>query len=380
MDAAQVVRIRPDGRCPGIDRGDALRGARASSAGGCRHVAAWAGPFRIDAQAPFVQPYAADQISCPTTTFCASADDHGNVITTTDPAGSSAWQVTPIAAVDDLTGMSCPTASFCVATGMGLVATSTDPTGGVGAWTKAEVDGTRAPRTSAVRRPRSARPSTAARETCSPAPIPGGAGAWSITKLPVTVASAISCASASLCVASDTQGDVFTSTDPTEGAGAWTKTYIDVGNINDIGCPTVSFCAVVSSGGLTFATDPTGGASAWSTTTLPALNGWEGISCTTDLMCVIVDSLATPPSPPIPLAAPARGRPRSRTVRRSTASTVPPPRCAWPPAPRTSPAPPIRPEAALGTSPSATGSTRSPACHALLPRSAWPSTGRPGTC
>ena len=39
---------------------------------------------------------------------------------------------------------------------------------------------------------------------------------------------ALSCPSVSLCIASDTDGNILTSTDPTGGANAWTSAAVDI--------------------------------------------------------------------------------------------------------------------------------------------------------
>jgi hypothetical protein len=71
-----------------------------------------------------------------------SVDLEGNVITSTDPAGSaSAWTRTRIDQRNLLLAVSCPSASLCV-TGdqVGNILTSTDPTDDANAWTSAPVD------------------------------------------------------------------------------------------------------------------------------------------------------------------------------------------------------------------------------------------------
>src|SRR5579862_4299956 len=52
---------------------------------------------------------------------------------------------------------------------------------------------------------------------------------------------AVSCPSASLCVAVDDSGNVVTSTNPAGGAHAWTVAHVDGSQIlNGISCPTTT--------------------------------------------------------------------------------------------------------------------------------------------
>lgn len=103
---------------------------------------------------------------------------------------------------------------------------------------------------------------------------------------------AVSCPSASLCVAVDQSGNVVTSTNPTGGPSAWTAASIDASNLflNGVSCQTASLCvAVDGNGDAVRSTNPTGGASAWSTTPISA-NGLNGVSCpSTTSLCVAVD-------------------------------------------------------------------------------------------
>jgi hypothetical protein len=123
----------------------------------------------------------------------------------------------------------------------------------------------------------------------------GGPIAWSIAPvLPNAPISGISCPSISLCVAVSGQ-DVLTATDPSAGASAWTKTTFDQGAYaGPISCPSVSLCvagggAAGIDGGATVltSTDPTGGASSWSTVPLASSDETvDAISCASVSLCV----------------------------------------------------------------------------------------------
>jgi hypothetical protein len=201
-------------------------------------------------------------VSCPSASLCVSAETGGNVITSTNPTGGvGAWTVAHASAFNNnFQGVSCASASLCVAVDSGgNVVTSTDPTGGAGAWSTAHVV---------------------------------GAGTFY----------AVSCSSASLCVAVDSTGNVVTSTDPTGGAGAWTVTHVaPLGvSFHGVSCPSTSLCVAVGFGGnVATATNPTGGAGAWSVADVAATPYFDSVSCPSAALCVATgdDDVATATNP-----------------------------------------------------------------------------------
>ncbi|MGN6276089.1 MAG: hypothetical protein ACTHNP_09205 [Solirubrobacterales bacterium] len=83
-------------------------------------------------------------VACPLQSFCV-AGDAGEIFTTSTPTAlGSAWQASPLASRFQVLSISCPTASLCAAgTDNGQIATSTDPSGGLGAWQEVQlIDGT----------------------------------------------------------------------------------------------------------------------------------------------------------------------------------------------------------------------------------------------
>jgi RHS repeat-associated protein len=201
-------------------------------------------------------------ISCPSTSFCASVDFAGNVLTSTNPtSGSPVW--TP-AKIDTTSGsalenITCPSAALCVAVdSTGNVYTSTNPTGGASAWTAAHVD-----------------------SNTNPLNI----GSWT----------GLSCPSTTLCVFTDYYGNVFTSTNPTGGASTWTEANIagtatdGSSDIESLSCPTTTLCVAGDAvGGMLTTTTPTGGASAWHVYSADA-SAIVGVSCPSASLCVAVD-------------------------------------------------------------------------------------------
>ncbi len=113
---------------------------------------------------------------------------------------------------------------------------------------------------------------------------------------------AVSCPSTSLCVATDLNGNVLTSTNPTGGAATWTLAAADPGEplgppsvLRSVSCPYLTLCVAADGrGNIVTSTDPTGGASAWTVTNVDPGNGLASVSCphvdiASVLYCVAVD-------------------------------------------------------------------------------------------
>jgi WD40-like Beta Propeller Repeat len=116
-----------------------------------------------------------------------------------------------------------------------------------------------------------------------------GFAAWRETMRPVPVGfAAISCPSASLCVAGDQAGNVLNSTNPTGGSTAWNSAgaLISSPSSGGVSCPSISLCAAVGSSSVLTATDPSGGASAWTTATIGGYPALGAISCPSVSLCV----------------------------------------------------------------------------------------------
>src|ERR1700686_195435 len=105
----------------------------------------WAAPVLIDHQPPFPGDFLAG-VSCPSSGLCVAVDkSSGNMLTSTNPTGGvAAWTLTHVVAYGPGGGgLSCPSSGLCVAgDGHGDLVTSTNPTGGAAAWTVTKVDGT----------------------------------------------------------------------------------------------------------------------------------------------------------------------------------------------------------------------------------------------
>jgi hypothetical protein len=253
-------------------------------------------------------------VSCATSTFCVAVDGVGDVLTTTDPtAGRGAWTISQIESGYELGGVSCPATSLCLAYARFSpdVFTSTNPAGGAGAWSSAPVEqgeiasdfprqftGVSCPTVSfcvAVDDDGDVLTST------NPT---GGAGAWSTTPVdpsaghedPSSLPSTVSCPAVSLCVATDDAGSLLTSTNPSGGAGAWTVSRLGGPALSGVSCPSASLCVAVAGGDVFTTTDPGGGAGTWTSAVVydpgpDYLAGLIGISCPSVSLCVAIDNV-----------------------------------------------------------------------------------------
>ena len=225
-------------------------------------------------------------ISCPSTSFCAALDNGaGYVFTSTDPtAGAAGWSGVRISAPNTLAALSCPSITLCVAVDYhGSAITSTSPTAGAGTWHTATIDS--GPCTAGV--------------------------CHSIGKgPPERQLDTISCPSVSLCVAGDWDGDVVTSTNPTGGSSAWSAAYVDPNlegahdggvqvSIAGVSCPSLLWCvASDGTGGVVTSQDPAGGASAWKLArAAPGTGGLGGggfgsLSCSSASFCAALYTAA----------------------------------------------------------------------------------------
>jgi hypothetical protein len=239
-------------------------------------------------------------VSCPSPSLCIAVD-FDSVITSTNPTGGAgAWKRVRLtsdayAAFDDV---SCASVSFCVAVG-GPLAVTQDPTGGASAW---KIGG-------GLGVSRLACPSPAmcvgtdffgqrgtVLTTTSPNRVDRD---WTWTLLEAANGlGPIHCQSTSLCVAFDDAGNVVTTNSLTPGA-PWTAVHLWAGPYSDdtglrdevtaLSCPTPSLCVASNTSGYVFkSTNPKGGRGAWKTVGVPVTNYLNDISCPSASLCVAV--------------------------------------------------------------------------------------------
>ena len=121
-----------------------------------------------------------------------------------------------------------------------------------------------------------------------------GFAAWRQTTTPVSrLITALSCPSASSCVADDVAGNVLSSTNPTGGASAWRLNALAFPPpVYGLSCPSISLCVAASwtafgaSSDVLTTTDPNDGTSAWTRTSLHQVNYVDTVSCPSVSLCV----------------------------------------------------------------------------------------------
>jgi hypothetical protein len=111
-----------------------------------------------------------------------------------------------------------------------------------------------------------------------PSPCPAKCGT------PPNTIHALSCPSATLCVAVDNEGDVLSSSNPTGGASAWNSTHLPY-VLGGVSCPSASFCAISAGNNVLTSSSPASGT--WAATPVPqgAPQIFPG-SCASAQLCV----------------------------------------------------------------------------------------------
>jgi hypothetical protein len=129
----------------------------------------------------------------------------------------------------------------------------------------------------------------------------GGPAAWSVVKIVNSQAGlgAVSCPSASLCVATanipaNEPQVLFVSSHPAAGRRAWRRVRVDTGGagMTGVSCPSANLCVVATSGrdGVV-STRPTGGTPAWHTVQISSFGFVTGVSCASTKLCVAVSNV-----------------------------------------------------------------------------------------
>jgi hypothetical protein len=117
---------------------------------------------------------------------------------------------------------------------------------------------------------------------------PAGGSAWSRTTITsYNALSHVSCASRSLCVATDGMGHVVASPHPTRAAATWRVAKVHQRGLIDIWCQSASLCVAVDyNDNLLTSTAPTAGAGAWSSDPVAGVPSFGGITCASTSLCV----------------------------------------------------------------------------------------------
>lgn len=236
--------------------------------------------------------------SCPSATLCAGSDFRGRVFVSTNPTGGvAAWSSSDVDGTNAIVGAPvCPSTTLCVASdNAGNIVTSINPASGPASFSVT------APHVSS---------STIASLSCpSPAECVGAdqsgdivsstnpSGAWNLatgTDPGSNSLSSLTCPSTALCVGADYVGNVLTSTNPTGGSGSWQAAAVDPGsNVRAMTCPGPMLCVGVDSNGrIVASTNPGGGPSTFTvsaTAVTPNVVNPGNLTCPSTTLCVAVD-------------------------------------------------------------------------------------------
>lgn len=114
-----------------------------------------------------------------------------------------------------------------------------------------------------------------------------GFAAWHTTdNLQPTEPTGMSCPSVSLCVATDSAGNVLATTSPAGGPQAWSISAVAGGPLNGISCPTETLCVAIGGNDIYTSTNPTGGTGAWAVTHVNSAAGLSAVACPSPSLCV----------------------------------------------------------------------------------------------
>lgn len=249
-----------------------------------------------------------DGVSCSSDSFCAAFDESGEIFVSKDPTGgASAW----VSAFSDpntlpLGGIACVSTRLCVATddADGDVVSSRDPGAPHSHWTFSHITGRSEEGLGAIAcpslsfcmalskqgnayftdKPGASRTSWSHVEIDSDSRVGADSGDYGSNL------TSLSCPSVSLCLATDEDGNILSTTQPTQTQPWKSTTPSPERNRAVLSCGSVSLCVYVDSWGAFVSYDPTGGAGAWQGSDLPQLFGGFGfgaVSCVAPAFCML---------------------------------------------------------------------------------------------
>ena len=281
-----------------------------------------------------------DTVDCPSTQLCVAGDSAGQPVhfARSQPVG---LRPGPGRRSISRHGSTRSPARRCrsvwPATGRAGFCTSTDPTGGAGAWTRdrdrrhnrervgrvlslgvamcghRRVGWEFSPRqTPPVVLPRGPELMPTGRRSFGPCRARRCRSAWPATRLAISSArttrqagpehgrrlpvaqggiGAISCGTVNVCVAGDGSGQLLTSTNPAGGPGTWSATGSDPLHwIAGLTCTGSSFCVATDSvGGVLTTTDPSAATPLWTLNDVDGSSVMWDVSCPTIQFCVAGD-------------------------------------------------------------------------------------------
>jgi putative Ig domain-containing protein len=194
-------------------------------------------------------------ISCPSASFCVSAQEGNGFIRYSTAPASISWTAV-IAGTDALKGVQCLSASFCAVvndSGDLYVATTEQGVKETAGWTSTDVDGATALRGIACSSTTSCIAVDGSNEVLALTIAPDGKA--TVARQVVGGANALSAVTCmgSTCAAGDAAGSLFSSTN---GGGDWTMRYGGADAFTSVSCASASLCAGVTTSGNITTFDP----------------------------------------------------------------------------------------------------------------------------
>jgi hypothetical protein len=277
----------------------ALAHLTASASANASTPITWGSPQSIDKLAPYTQPNGFQAMSCTSGLFCVGTTAFGDIISSSNPTGTSAsdWSVLPGsllaggASPYGLAAISC-TGSFCATgggdinhSGAGVILTSTNPTSASASdWKHASISDS-----NPIQFIQCQSSSSCIAVDNDGYVLSYNGTAWTKSGSQLIATSpynltGLSCPSAGLCLASDYSGDVFISDAPTNLSNLWTEETSTTTGLSDaaggVSCSSTSDCSLLSesTGVAAYTTDASAVAPAWTVgTSNPGLtNGTNG--------------------------------------------------------------------------------------------------------
>jgi hypothetical protein len=254
-------------------------------------------------------PTSTVSVSCPSTALCVAIDGIGDTWSSTEPTGgATTWTPSQVGRFNQMLALACPNASLCVAgDDAGNIVSSTNPTGGPSAWSMSPVEPGHSIASIACASPSLCIAADYRGDLLTAENPSAGASAWTRARLS-TAALTVRCTSAgrrrqrgrrrlsrpqTLCLAFDTHGRLFATTDPRHGASAWTALGRPVRHLAAVSCPSTSLCiALTASNSLVSSRDPTSQHATWTVHRSRAVRSEDGsasgsaISCPSATLCV----------------------------------------------------------------------------------------------
>jgi hypothetical protein len=205
---------------------------------------------------PSSSEFLAGGISCPSKRLCVAATTN-DIATSTRPTVANSWILHGVEPGGGLiTSVACPSVRLCVAIDVrGNVLTSTHPAGPARLWKIEHIDMTR-----------------------------DSTGKQSVLY-------AVSCPTSKLCIAFDSDGNVFFSTRPTGSARAWKHLHLSGAiEAKDMTCPSTSLCVGLAGGNVATVTNPTRRNAVWTVTPVDPDSYLVSLSCPSASLCIAGDT------------------------------------------------------------------------------------------